>query len=341
MSDMRRQDYSSGGAKGGTTMRDFQGKIAVVTGGGSGMGRELAVQLASEGCHVAMCDVSPDEMAETRRRCEAVAPVGVRVSTHPCDVSDERQVLEFRDAVRAQHATAYINLLFNNAGIGGGGSFLLDDRADWERTFGVCWFGVYYCTRAFLPLLVASEAGYIVNTSSVNGFWACLGPSTAHTAYSSAKFAVKGFSEALLVELRLEAPHVKVAVVMPGHIGTSIVINTGKVLGKPDALEMSSSDVARVRDVMTKRGFPATELCDAQIRALAHQMAIAFRDNAPMSADQAATVILGGVRRDAWRILVGDDAQVLDRLVRERPETAYDQSFVQALREQGHLQMLV
>src|SRR5262245_38393817 len=127
---MRRQDDSSEGAKGGTIMKDFHGKIAVVTGGGTGMGRELAVQLAAEGCHVAMCDISPDEMAETRRRCEALAPAGVRVSTHSCDVSDERQVLAFRDAVRAQHATDCINLLFNNAGIGGGGSFLLDDRAD-------------------------------------------------------------------------------------------------------------------------------------------------------------------------------------------------------------------
>src|SRR5262249_57919553 len=100
-------------------------------------------------------------------------------------------------------------LLFNNAGIGGGGGFVKDDRAEWERTFDICWFGVYYCARAFLPLLTASDDAYIVNTSSVNGFWACLGPDVAHTAYSSAKFAVKGFSEALLVDLRLNAPHVK------------------------------------------------------------------------------------------------------------------------------------
>jgi NAD(P)-dependent dehydrogenase (short-subunit alcohol dehydrogenase family) len=114
-------------------------------------------------------------------------------------------------------------MLFNNAGIGGGGSFLVDDRAEWERTFGVCWFGVYYCSRAFMPLLVASDEGYIVNTSSVNGFWASLGPNIAHTAYSAAKFAVKGFSEALINDLRVNAPHVKVAVVMPGHIGVHCV----------------------------------------------------------------------------------------------------------------------
>jgi NAD(P)-dependent dehydrogenase (short-subunit alcohol dehydrogenase family) len=254
-----------------------------------------------------------------------------------CDVSDERQVVAFRDAVTAQHGTNHINLLFNNAGIAGGGSFLKDTRADWERTFNVCWFGVYYCTRAFLPLLVASDDGYIVNISSINGFWACIGPQTPHTAYSSAKFAVKGFSEALLVDLRLHAPHVKVAVVMPGHVGTSIVINTNKVLGKPDALEMRPEDVALMRELLLNRGVPVGDMTDDQIRAVMHQLALSFRDDAPLTAPQAATIILDGVRRDAWRILVGDDAHALDRMVRESPEAAYENSFMQAIQQQGYL----
>src|SRR5262249_26086488 len=154
--------------------------------------------------------------------------------------------------------------------------------------------GVYYCTRAFLPLLVASDEGYIINTSSVNGFWACLGPEIPHTAYSSAKFAVKGFSEALMIDLRLNAPHVKVAVVMPGHVGTSIVINTNKVLGKPDALEMPSQDVAQLRQQLVKRGLPLADLPDDQIRAMMHQLTVNFRDNAPTTAAQAATIILDG-----------------------------------------------
>lgn len=318
-------------------MKDFRGKLAVITGGGTGIGRALAEQLTAEGCHVAICDVSSENMAETRRLCEARAHAGTRISTHGCDVSDERQVLAFRDAVTAQHGTKHINLLFNNAGIGGGGSFLKDTRADWERTFGVCWFGVYYCTRAFLPLLVASDDGYIVNISSVNGFWACLGPNTAHTAYSSAKFAVKGFSEALLVDLRLHAPHVKVAVVMPGHIGTSIMINTNKVLGKPDFLDMRPEDVAAVREELLRRGVPVGDMADDDIRRAMHQMALSFRDDAPLTAAQAATIILDGVRRDAWRILVGDDAHAIDRMVRESPETAYETSFLQALQQQGYL----
>src|SRR5262245_4947250 len=136
------------------SMKVFRDKLAVITGGGTGMGRALAEQLTAEGCHVAICDVSAENMAETKRLCETRTEASVRVTTHLCDVSDERQVLAFRDGVTAQHRTDHINLLFNNAGIGGGGSFLRDDRREWEKTFGVCWFGVYYCSRAFLPLLV-------------------------------------------------------------------------------------------------------------------------------------------------------------------------------------------
>ena len=321
-------------------MKDFRDKVAVVTGGGTGMGRELARQLTAAGAHVAMCDVSVENMAETKRLCETGAPSGVRVTTHRCDVADERQVLAFRDAVTREHATDHVELLFNNAGIVGGGSFVKDDRAEWERTFGVCWFGVYYCTRAFLPLLIASKHAHIVNTSSVNGFWASLGPTIPHTAYSTAKFAVKGFSEALITDLKINAPHVKVAVVMPGHIGTSIVMNTAAVLGKPDALHMSATDVAATRELLARRGIPVETMSDDDVRAAIHQLAIAFRDAAPVTAAQAATVILDGVRTDRWRILVGDDAHAVDRLARESPETAYDQSFVDALREQGFFQLL-
>ncbi len=95
-------------------------------------------------------------------------------------------------------------------------------REEWERTFNICWGGVYNCTRAFLPMLQKAEEGHIVNTSSVNGFWASIGPKIPHTAYSAAKFAVKGFTEALIADLRINAPHIKCSVVMPGHIGTSI-----------------------------------------------------------------------------------------------------------------------
>ena len=195
----------------------FTGKLAVVTGGGSGMGRELARQLVTQGCSVAACDVNADTAAIAR----AAAVPEVRVTSHACDVADEGQVLRFRDEVLEEHGTDHVDLVFSNAGIGGGSSFVSGDREEWERTFAIDWYGVYYCARAFLPLLIASADGVLVNTSSVNGFWASLGPGAPQTAYSTAKFAVRGFSEALIEDLRTHAPHVRVAVVMPGHVGSA------------------------------------------------------------------------------------------------------------------------
>lgn len=313
-------------------MKDFRDKVAVITGGGTGMGRELARQLTAEGCHVAMCDVLSENMVETKRLCAADAPSGVRVTTHPCDVSKEEEMIAFRDAVMAQHQTEHINLLFNNAGIGGGGSFVRDDLEIWEKTFDVCWRGVYLCSRAFMPMLMASPEGHVINTSSVNGFWASLGPQSAHTAYSAAKFAVKGFTEALINDFRLNAPHLKVSLVMPGHIGTSIIINSGRILGM-DPKEMSDDEIGEARERMARMGFPVDGATNDQIRQALVQRGDEFRDNAPVTAAQAATVILAGVRAEQWRILIGEDARVLDELVREAPEEAYEPSFMEKLRE--------
>ncbi|MET0273621.1 MAG: SDR family NAD(P)-dependent oxidoreductase, partial [Phenylobacterium sp.] len=135
-------------------MKDFAGRMAVVTGGGTGMGRELVRQLVAEGCNVAMCDVSARNMAQTIALCDADRPPqGTRVTAHVADVSDEAQLIAFRDEAAAQHDIDKINLLFNNAGIGGGGSMIADSRAEWERTFNVCWGGVYLGVRTFLPML--------------------------------------------------------------------------------------------------------------------------------------------------------------------------------------------
>lgn len=315
-------------------MDDFAGRIAVITGGGTGMGRELARQLSAEGCHVAMCDVSAENMAETVALCVADAPAGTRVTTFVADVSQEAAMVAFGEAVRREHSTDHINLLFNNAGIGGGGSFVTDGRDEWDATFGVCWGGVYLGTRVFMPMLVASDAGHIVNTSSVNGFWASLGPNVPHTAYSAAKFAVKGFTEALITDLRQNAPHVKASVVMPGHIGTSIVINSGKFFGR-EPKEMSSEQLADVRTRLGQRGLDVSAASDDDLRVGMQMQAEMFRDAAPTTAAQAATIILDGVRAGTWRILVGDDAIELDKLVREMPEIAYDPEFLPFLQARG------
>jgi NAD(P)-dependent dehydrogenase (short-subunit alcohol dehydrogenase family) len=315
-------------------MDTFTGRLAVVTGGGTGMGRELTRQLAAEGCHVAICDVSDTNMADTLAACEHEAPAGTQVSSFVADVSQEADLIAFRDHVLATHGTDHIDLLFNNAGIGGGGSVLNDTREEWEQVFNVCWGGVYYGVRTFLPLLVKSQEGRIVNTSSVNGFWATIGPETSHTAYSAAKFAVKGFSEALITDLRLTAPNVGVSVVMPGHIGTSIVFNSGSYLGR-DPKELDEEQVAQVRERISGRGIDVAGASDEDLRNLMVAMAEEFRDNAPTTAAQAATIILDGVRNGEWRILVGEDAHILDEAVRADPTHAYEPAFLEQLRAKG------
>ena len=310
-------------------MDSFTDKLAVVTGGGSGMGRELVRQLAAQGCSVAACDLNADAVAVIAATAWAAAPPGVRVTGHACDVSDEAQVLRFRDELLEAHGSDHVDLVFANAGMGGGESFISGRREVWERTFAVDWWGVYYCARAFLPLLMASGDGVLVNTSSVNGFWAALGPGIPNSAYSTAKFAVKGFTEALIEDLRANAPEVRVAVVMPGHVGTDIVVNSLRARGLPAPEQMSDAQVEEViprvaRAALIGAGLLAEEASADELRQMLIRANANFRDSAPVSAAAAATIILDGVRSGAWRILVGEDAKMIDAAVRAKPEAAYD-----------------
>ena len=305
------------------TVDSFEGKLAVVTGGGSGMGRELARQLAAQGCAVAACDWNAEGAAETAALAQAEAPAGVLVTGHACDVSDEAQVLRFRDELLEQHARGHVDLVFSNAGIGGGGSFVSSSREEWERTFAVDWWGVYYCARAFVPLLIAGGDGVLVNTSSLNGIWATLGPGAPNTAYSAAKFAVRGFSEALIEDLRTNAPGVRVAVVFPGHVGTDIVANSLRAHGE-DPAHLSGAMLEETRAALTGAGALAEDASDDEVRRFLVQANNDFRDKAPLTAAEAATIILDGVRSGAWRILIGQDAETVDALVRATPEASYD-----------------
>jgi len=307
----------------------FTGKLAVVTGGGSGMGRELVRQLAAQGCSVAACDLNADAVAEAAATARAGGPPGVQVSGHACDVSDEAQVLRFRDELLEEHASDHVDLVFSNAGIGGGSSFITDSRQEWERVFAVDWWGVYYCARAFLPLLIASGDGVLINTSSVNGLWASLGPGMPQTAYSTAKFAVRGFSEALIEDLRAHAPGVRVAVVLPGHVGTDIVANSLRARGLPAPEQMSDAQLeelipAGARAGLIRAGLLAEGDSAEQLRQMLVRINTDFRDKAPVSAAEAATIILDAVRSGAWRILIGEDANMIDAAVRAKPEAAYD-----------------
>jgi len=305
-------------------MDSFAGKLAVVTGGGAGMGRELVRQLAAQGCSVATCDVHGEAIEQTAALAGEGAPPGVLVTSHDCDVAYEWQVQRFRDELLEAHASDQVDVVFNNAGIGGGSSFVTDPRESWERTFAVDFFGVYHCARVFLPLLIASGDGVLVNTSSVNGFWATLGPGMPNHAYCTAKFAVKGFTEGLIEDLRINAPQVRVAVVMPGHVGTDIVLNS---MAANDMLPESGDMTERqleARDRLIGVGMLPEGASADDLRRVLIQMGTDFRDKAPLSAADAATIILDGVRSGAWRILVGQDAVLLDENVRAHPEDAYN-----------------
>ena len=207
-------------------------------------------------------------------------------------------------------------------------------REQWERTFNICWGGVYLGVRTFLPLLLKADEGHIVNTSSVNGFWASVGPGVSHTAYSAAKFAVKGFTESLMNDLRLNAPHIKCSVVMPGHIGTSIVSNSRKIQTGSESERLSDNEVRSTRQRLKGIGIDTAEMSDEDIQNVALDRARSFREEAPTTAATAAKIILDGVKAEHWRILVGDDAHQLDERVRQTPESAYTPEFYRSFAEE-------
>lgn len=164
------------------------------------------------------------------------------------------------------------------------------------------WYGVDYGWRTFLPMLIAADEARIVNTASALALWARGGARGASTAYSTAKFAIRGFSEALITDLRLHAPHVGVSVVMPGHVGTDVLLHSASVLGKEGSAGLT-------------------------------KYSSLYRSKAPLDAVEAARIILDGVQEGRWRILVGDDAVRLDQLVRDQPEEAYEDSFIERMRQ--------
>ncbi|KAI9020569.1 short-chain alcohol dehydrogenase [Hyaloraphidium curvatum] len=274
-------------------VKSFSDKLAVVSGGGSGMGRQLVAQLASKGCSVAFCDVRADSLADTLRIARAAAAPGTRITGHAADVSREEDWLRFRAEALAEHGAKCVHLLFLNAGIGGGASMFSTPREEWERCFGISWFGTYYGVRTFLELLAAAPEAHVVCTSSSAVFW----PTT--TAYTSAKAAVKSFAESLAADCRLHAPHVGTSVVLPGHVATSIPANTALLQGK------GTADGA------------------------------GFAESAPTSAEEAARIILEGVLAGKSRILVGHDAEELDRMAREDPDGVSGKAFARRVRERG------
>lgn len=254
-------------------MEGFAGKVAVVTGAGSGIGQALAVELGRSGAKLAISDVDTEGLAVTEERLKAI---GVPVKADRLDVT-EREAFELYAAAVKEHF-GKVNQIYNNAGIAYQGDVEVSSYKDIERVMDVDFWGVVNGTKSFLPHLIESGDGHVVNVSSVFGLFSVPG----QAAYNSAKFAVRGFTEALRQEMALAKHPVKVTCVHPGGIKTAIARN---------ATAAEGIDVA--------------------------QMAKAFDTKlAKTSPEKAAKIILEAVRKDRARVLVGADAKVLDVIVR-------------------------
>jgi NADP-dependent 3-hydroxy acid dehydrogenase YdfG len=194
-------------------VRGFNGRVAAITGAGSGIGRALALELAGRSCHLALCDVDEPRLEETAERCRAY---GVTVSAHPVDVAEASAVTAWAGETVATHGA--VHLLVNNAGVGLVATVEEAKLEDLRWLMGVNYWGVVHGTKAFLPHLKASGDGHIVNLSSVFGLVSV----PTQSAYNSAKFAVRGFSDTLRMELEIEGAPVSVTTVYPGGVKTNI-----------------------------------------------------------------------------------------------------------------------
>ncbi|AMO62807.1 short-chain alcohol dehydrogenase [Mycolicibacterium phlei] len=254
-------------------MEGFAGKVAVVTGAGSGIGRALAIELAKSGASVAISDVDTEGLAATEERIKAI---GAPVKADRLDVT-EREAFELYADTVVEHF-GKVNQIYNNAGIAYVGDVEVTPYKDIERVMDVDFWGVVNGTKSFLPHLIASGDGHIVNVSSLFGIFSVPG----QAAYNSAKFAVRGFTEALRQEMIAAGHPVKVTTVHPGGIKTAIMRNSTTAEG------------------VDKEGL--TQFFDKKLTMT--------------TPEKAALEILGAVRKNRARVLVGPDAKVLDLIVR-------------------------
>lgn len=254
-------------------MQGFAGKVAAVTGAGSGIGQALAIELARSGAKVAISDVDTEGLAATEEQLKAI---GAPVKADRLDVTEREAFGIYADAVVAHFGT--VNQIYNNAGIAFAGDVEASQFKDIERVMDVDFWGVVNGTKVFLPHLIASGDGHVINVSSIFGLFSVPG----QAAYNSAKFAVRGFTEALRQEMALAGHPVKVTCVHPGGIKTAIA-----------------------RNMETVEGLDKEELAETFDSKLAST-----------TPQKAARIILDGVRKNKARVLVGPDATALDLIVR-------------------------
>jgi butyryl-CoA dehydrogenase len=258
-------------------VKDFQGRVAAITGAGSGIGRALTQDLARRGAHLALSDIDEVGLAETVALCEGLS---VKVTSHRVDVADRAAVYAWADQVVADHGK--VNLIFNNAGVALGATIEAMSYDDFEWLMNINFWGVVHGTKAFLPHLKAAGEGHVVNLSSVFGLISV----PAQSAYNAAKFGVRGFTDALRMELEMDKCGVSSTTVHPGGIKTNIARNA----------RMDASIVALAGGAEEAR----------------HE----FDKIAMTSPAKAARQILAAVEHDRRRALIGPDAKVIDLISR-------------------------
>jgi len=262
-------------------MNSFNGKVAAITGAGSGIGRALALQLAAEGCALALSDINETNVAET---AQLAGRSNVKITTAVVDVANREQVLQWAANVSADHGK--VNLIFNNAGVAHASTIEGSSFEDYEWIVGINFWGVVNGTKAFLPLLKQSRDGHVINVSSVFGLFAQPGMAS----YNATKYAVRGFTESLRMELDMTQCGVSASCVHPGSIKTDMLNNT-RLSASMNKFLRTEKDVRKMVDNDIYSNTPAA----------------------------AASVILNGVRKNKRRILIGIDAILFDIMARLLP----------------------
>jgi NAD(P)-dependent dehydrogenase (short-subunit alcohol dehydrogenase family) len=273
-------------------VKDFSGRVAAITGAGSGMGRALARELANRGSHLALSDIDDVGLAETVMQCEGA---GVKVTSRHLDVADRDSMYAWADQVVEDHGK--VNLIFNNAGVALGATIEAMSYEDFEWLMNINFWGVVYGTKAFLPHLKASGEGHIVNVSSVFGLISI----PSQSAYNAAKFAVRGFTDALRIELTVEDCGVSCTTIHPGGVKTNIARNARM----DNSVASLTGGVERARNEFDKVALTSPE--------------------------KAAHQILAAVERDRRRALIGPDAKAID-FVSRLPAGLYQRVIVAGAR---------